>query len=63
MPSLLTRQHRDIWQAEGAKDMAQRVRERVQELVEGHQVPPLSDEILAALERLKREGGAESTNE
>jgi trimethylamine:corrinoid methyltransferase-like protein len=63
MPSLLTRQHRDIWQAEGAKDMDQRVRERVLGLVESHQVRPLSDEILAALERLKREGGAESTNE
>jgi trimethylamine--corrinoid protein Co-methyltransferase len=63
MPSLLTRQHRDVWQTEGAKDMAQRVGERVQGLVEGHQVPPLSDEILAALDRLKREGEAELTKE
>ena len=50
MPGLLTRQHRDVWQAEGAKDMAQRVRERVLELVDSHEVRPLSDEILAALE-------------
>jgi trimethylamine--corrinoid protein Co-methyltransferase len=63
MPRLLTRQHRDIWQAEGAKDMAQRVRERVLELVEGHQVPSLSDGILAALDRLKREGEAELKEE
>ena len=63
MPSLLTRQHRDIWQAEGAKDMAQRVREQVQGLVESHRVPPLSDEILDALDKLKREGKAELTEE
>jgi trimethylamine--corrinoid protein Co-methyltransferase len=63
MPGLLTRQHRDVWQAEGARDMAQRVRERVQGLVEGHQVRPLPDEILAALESLKREGEAELTKE
>jgi trimethylamine--corrinoid protein Co-methyltransferase len=63
MPSLLTRQHRDVWQAEGAKDMAQRVREQVLGLVESHQATPLSGEILVALERLKREGEAELTNE
>jgi trimethylamine--corrinoid protein Co-methyltransferase len=63
MPQLLARQHRDVWQAEGAKDMAQRVRERVWELAESHQVPPLPDRTLAALERLKREGEAELTKE
>jgi trimethylamine--corrinoid protein Co-methyltransferase len=62
MPGLLTRQHREVWQAEGAKDMAQRVREQVLELVESHQVSPLSDEILAALERLRRGGETELTD-
>jgi trimethylamine--corrinoid protein Co-methyltransferase len=62
MPELLARQHRDVWRAEGAKDMAQRVRERVRELVE-RQVPPLPDETLAALERLKREGEQELTKD
>ena len=61
MPGLLTRQHRDVWKAEGAKDMAQRVGERVRDLVESHQVPPLPDKTLAALERLRREGEAELT--
>jgi trimethylamine--corrinoid protein Co-methyltransferase len=61
MPSLLTRQHRDVWRQEGAKDMAQRVQEKVHEIVEGHEVEPLPDKILTALERLKREGEAELT--
>ena len=63
MPGLLTRQHREVWKAEGAKDMAQRVGERVRDLVESHQVPPLPDKTLAALERLRREGEAELTKE
>lgn len=61
MPGLLTRQHRDIWRAEGAKDLAQRVGERVRELAESHQPKSLPDEKLAALERLKRKGEAELT--
>jgi len=59
MPELLARQHRDVWQAEGAKDMAQRVGERVREIVERHHVPALSDDTLTTLERLKRKGEAE----
>jgi trimethylamine--corrinoid protein Co-methyltransferase len=61
MPGLLTRQHRDVWQQDGAKDMAQRVGERVRQIAESHQVPPLPAETLAALEMLKRRGEAELT--
>jgi trimethylamine--corrinoid protein Co-methyltransferase len=63
MPALLARQHRDVWQAEGARDMSQRVGERVRELVERHQVTPLPDKTLAALEALKRKGEEELTRE
>ena len=63
MPELLTRQHRDVWQAEGAKDMAQRVRERLHDLIDGHQVRPLPDKTLATLARLKRAGEAKLTKE
>jgi trimethylamine:corrinoid methyltransferase-like protein len=59
MPTLLTRQHRAVWQAEGAKDMEQRVAERTRKLATGHQVAPLPNNTLAALDRLKREGEAE----
>jgi trimethylamine--corrinoid protein Co-methyltransferase len=58
-PGLLTRQHRDLWQRDGAKEMAERVGERVRELVADHQVAPLPDSTLAALERLKHNGEAE----
>jgi trimethylamine--corrinoid protein Co-methyltransferase len=54
MPRLLTRQDYTTWQAQGEKDMAQRVKERVAEILQTHEVAPLSDEILAALEQIKR---------
>ncbi len=63
MPSLLTRQHSAIWREAGAKDMAQRVREKVREIVEGHEAPPLPDETVAALERLRRRGEKELTGD
>jgi len=62
-PKLLTRQHRDVWRSEGAKDMEQRTRERVHELVDSHKAPSLPDKALAALESLRRKGEAELTKE
>lgn len=61
MPRLLTRQHYDVWQQSGAKDMSQRVSERVREIIESHHVPPLPDDILSALQELKRKGEKELT--
>jgi trimethylamine--corrinoid protein Co-methyltransferase len=61
MPSLLTRQHYDVWQDQGGKDMAQRVNEKVLELVESHAPAPLPDATVAALEQLKTLGAAELT--
>jgi trimethylamine--corrinoid protein Co-methyltransferase len=63
MPTLLNRQHYDVWRQAGAKDMAQRVQDRVRELYESHTVPPLPDRTLAALERLVQEGQEELTRE
>ena len=62
-PKLLTRQRYDVWHEDGAKDMAQRVREKVREIVENHEVPPLPDETVAALEKLRRRGEEELTRE
>ena len=61
MSSLLTREHRDVWKAAGSKDMAQRVQEKAVGLVETHETVPLSDETVAALDRLKRRGERELT--
>lgn len=59
MPTLLARQSYDDWQQAGSKDMAQRVHEKVIELVESHEVPPLPDKTVAALEQLRRQGTEE----
>jgi trimethylamine--corrinoid protein Co-methyltransferase len=59
MPKLLTRQHYDVWRAEGAKDMAQRVHEKVRNVVENHEPTPLSDKTVAALAELKKKGEKE----
>jgi trimethylamine--corrinoid protein Co-methyltransferase len=53
-PSLLARQEYSMWQADGAKDMNQRIREKLEEIDQSHEVPPLSDDVAAALDRLKR---------
>jgi trimethylamine--corrinoid protein Co-methyltransferase len=56
IPSLMARQGYDDWQQAGSKDMAQRVREKVVELVESHAAPPLPDKTVAVLARLKQKG-------
>jgi trimethylamine--corrinoid protein Co-methyltransferase len=58
-PKLLTRQPYETWQSQGAKDMETRVKERVKEILETHQVPPLPDKTLTALENLKNKGEKE----
>jgi trimethylamine--corrinoid protein Co-methyltransferase len=63
MPTLLTREHRDIWRGAGSKDMAQRVQEKVIKLVEGHAPAPLSEKTAAALDELKRRGERELLEE
>lgn len=55
MPQLLTRKDYTTWKAEGAKNMQQRVRERLEEILQTHQVVPLSDETLGTFEEIKRQ--------
>ena len=58
-PALLTREHRHVWQQSGAKDMAQRVQEKVRAIVESHKPKALPDETVVALADLRRRGEAE----
>jgi len=58
-PSLMARQNYEDWQLAGSKDMAQRIHEKVLGLIENHQVPPLPDNTVAALAKLKQQGEAE----
>ncbi len=58
-PSLLARQDYSIWQADGAKDINQRIREKLEDIDQNHEVAPLPDDVLAAMSRLKRQAEEE----
>jgi trimethylamine--corrinoid protein Co-methyltransferase len=61
--NLLTRQSREKWENEGSKDMAQRIQEKLKEILDNHKIPPLPAKTIAALHKIKRNGEAELTNE
>lgn len=58
---LLTRQPYGTWKKAGGKDMAQRIQEKLVEIIENHTIPELPGNTLAALEKLKADGEAELT--
>jgi trimethylamine--corrinoid protein Co-methyltransferase len=58
-PSLLARQDYSIWQAEGAKDLNQRIREKLEQIRQDHQVAPLPGDVATAIDRLKRKAEEE----
>ncbi|MGD8624197.1 MAG: trimethylamine methyltransferase family protein [Anaerolineae bacterium] len=59
IPELLTREHYDVWDQAGAKDMGQRVQERVHQILEEHEPPPLPGETVETLAALRRRGAGE----
>jgi trimethylamine--corrinoid protein Co-methyltransferase len=58
-PALFTRKPHKYWEAEGAKDTRTRVREKIQNILETHEPPPLPDSVLNTLERMKQEAERE----
>jgi len=54
MPSLLTRQRFNEWKSAGAKTMERRVREKIVNILENHEVPSLPDKVLEGIEKIKR---------
>jgi trimethylamine--corrinoid protein Co-methyltransferase len=56
MPQLFDRRSYEDWKADGSKDMAQRVRERVLEIIDTHQPPPLPKKTIQALATIREEG-------
>jgi trimethylamine--corrinoid protein Co-methyltransferase len=52
VPSLMDRQMRRAWEASGSKSMADRVRAKVQHILEHHQPEPLGEKVEAALEAI-----------
>lgn len=60
-PQLLTRQHYAKWKKNGAKDLYQRIQEKLKDILDNHPVPPLPDKILAALKNIRQRGEKELT--
>lgn len=56
---LLNRQNIDSWKSAGQPTMEDRVKEEVRKISETHKPEPLSDKVMAELDRLKREGEKE----
>lgn len=59
MPDLMVRSAYDEWYNQGAKDMATRIQEKLEDIIENHQAPPLPDKTLKALNDIKKKGEKE----
>ena len=53
---LLTREPYEKWEEKGAKDMEQRIQEKLSEILDQHEVPSLADDVLADVARIRRQG-------
>jgi trimethylamine--corrinoid protein Co-methyltransferase len=58
-PSLMTRTAREEWEMLGAKDMAVRIHEKLQDILEDHEAPALPDKIQTAIRAIRDKGVAE----
>jgi trimethylamine--corrinoid protein Co-methyltransferase len=56
---LLTRKSYSAWERDGAKDMAQRIQEKLMDILENHQVQSLPDKTLQALSVIREKGEKE----
>jgi trimethylamine--corrinoid protein Co-methyltransferase len=63
VPGLMTRTGFDEWHSSGAKDAATRIQEKLKDIVEHHEVAPLPDKTLSALDGIKRKGESELTGQ
>jgi trimethylamine--corrinoid protein Co-methyltransferase len=56
---LLTRQPYEIWEKAGSRDMAQRIQDKLIDILDTHAIPALPDKVRAAIEQIKIDGEAE----
>ena len=59
MPDLMVRSAYDEWHNQGAKDMATRIQEKLEDIVKNHRAPALSDKTLTTLREIKKKGEKE----
>jgi len=58
---LLAREPYEIWQEKGEKDMAQRIQDRLADILDHHKVPVLPEKVLAAMAEIREAGVKELT--
>ncbi len=51
-PTLMERRNYESWQADGEKDMAQRVHEKLTYILDTHEVEPLSEDVTAKIDAI-----------
>lgn len=51
-PTLLERRNYESWEADGSKDMAQRIHEKLQIILDTHEPEPLSDDVIAKIDAI-----------
>ena len=56
MPDLMVREAYEEWESKGAKDMAARIKEKLQYILKHHEVPTLPDKTLTALRTIREKG-------
>ena len=56
---LLCREPYEDWQRSGSKDMAQRIQEKLNDIMQNHRVPELPGNVLTRIAKIKRDGEAE----
>ncbi|MGD9055036.1 MAG: trimethylamine methyltransferase family protein [Desulfobacterales bacterium] len=59
VPTLLSRSALSDWQEQGAKDMATRIQEKLEDIVKHHEASALPDKTLSALKSIRQKGEKE----
>lgn len=60
---LLAREPYERWQEKGEKDIAQRIQERLADILDTHKVPPIEDKVLTKIRDIRDSGVKELTQE
>jgi trimethylamine--corrinoid protein Co-methyltransferase len=59
MPGLMTRSASEDWRGQGAKDLATRIQEQLEDIVKNHEAPALPSNTLTALKAIRQKGEKE----